>query len=288
MTSLVFKILEHYSGILSKFFELPRIEVNLLLRFILHSSFEYLHVHSTRQLSAHTTFLLKKLLIQRIKGKPINYMVGIKNFWCFSLKTKPSVFIPRQNTESIVDIICRKFFFRNKLSILDLGTGSGVIALALAKEHPNWKITSVDSSILSLMFAKKNAMDLRINSITFIKSDAYKSLSGKKFDVVISNPPYIANGDPFLDYHVTTHEPGQALFSTNVGLNCTFHILQNAIVFLKEKGFIIVEHGYQQRRLIHDFFDSNSYEDVTFYDDTFGNKRAVSGYSKNHTLYDNQ
>lgn len=236
-------VVTNYSIELKNFSEYYILEVELILSKVLQVSKTYLctwpdHILTDNEFNGFIT-----LLNSRIKGEPLAYLLGTQDFWTLNLKVNKSTLIPRPDTESLVELILKKSGNKKYLSVLDLGTGSGAIALSLATEQPTWNIIATDISKHTLCVAKQNALKYNIKSVRFLISDWFFALSNKKFDLIVSNPPYISKHDVNLHKIVSKYEPIKALISPKKGTADIEHIVKNATNFLKKEGYLIIEHG---------------------------------------------
>ena len=219
----------------------------------------------------------KDYIQRRLNHEPIAYITEHKEFWSLPLHIKKGVLIPRPETELLVEIVLQQFTPQVNLNILDLGTGSGCIALAIAKHLPSAYVTACDISSTSLDIATHNAKELNINNIKFIESDWFTKLPAQNYHCIISNPPYIASEDQDIESDVIKHEPHDALFAKQQGLSALQHIIENAMSYLHHDGLLLVEHGRQQATAVTQLFNQHGYQNVQAYEDLQGHTRASSG-----------
>ena len=184
--------------------------------------------------------------------------------------------IPRADTELLVEVALDKIAELEAPSILELGTGSGAIALALATERPDSKIVATDLSQAALSVATENQQNLKIENIRFLRSDWFKSIPTEKFDLIVSNPPYIDPTDSHLAEGIR-HEPLQALVANSNGLSDLQHITTNAPSYLKDKGWLIMEHGYDQGEQVSQILKAAAYQEISCMKDLAGNDRINLG-----------
>jgi release factor glutamine methyltransferase len=222
----------------------------------------------------------KALEARRLSGEPIAYLVGKRGFHNIELYVGPGVLIPRPETELLVEIGLREIKRLNTpASILDLGTGSGAIALAIAHEAPNAQITATDQSIEALEIAKINAAHLNVTSrVQFFQGYWYEALNGSpSFDVILSNPPYIASQDEHLSQGDLRFEPISALTDHGSGLTCLEKIIAGAKLHLNPNGLLALEHGFDQSEAVVALMKSAGLSDIQTHLDLGGHYRVVSG-----------
>jgi release factor glutamine methyltransferase len=209
-------------------------------------------------------------------GEPLAYIIGAKEFWSLKLNVNSDCLIPRPDTECLVQWVLDNTKNTAKLDILDLGTGSGAIACALAHEQKNWAILATDISRSALEVAKNNAQQLNLDNITFKNTSFFDGLNHDSFDIIISNPPYIAPGDKHLPE--LSFEPQQALVANDSGYADLNYIIENAQKIMRKNAIIILEHGYDQADLLLDRLKENNYTNATSHYDYAGNARFVTAY----------
>ena len=214
-------------------------------------------------------------LCQRLdSGEPLAYLLGSAEFWSLTLKVTPDVLIPRPETELLVEQALSRFPEKSTIHVLELGTGSGTISIALKKERPHWKITATDKSSAALAIAKHNA-ETHQTDIEFVESDWFQSVERQEFDLILSNPPYIAEDDPHLLGEIR-YEPQMALQSGNDGLRDLRFIIQHAQEHLITDGILLLEHGYDQGLAVQQLLKKQGYQTVQTLKDIFGNDRVSS------------
>ncbi len=236
------------SGAISSFkaagIESPELDASVLLAHILNVEKYKLLTDADKTLSKNDLSLLNKFIKRRIKGEPVAYITGKKEFYSIDFIVTKDVLIPRPETEQLVDLAI--FHAKKGAFVLDVGTGSGAIAIALKKNRPDLKIYACDISEKALKIAWKNAHSiLGIKSIKFYKSDLFESFKGKKFDLILSNPPYVDIALKNSIQKEILFEPGIAVFAENNGNKILEKIIKNAEKFLKRSGLMIIEIGGQ-------------------------------------------
>ncbi|MBU3591448.1 peptide chain release factor N(5)-glutamine methyltransferase [Polynucleobacter sp. 78F-HAINBA] len=222
----------------------------------------------------------ENLVSRRANGEPIAYILGKKGFHNIELQVGPGVLIPRPETELLVDIALAEITKLNKpTKILDLGTGSGAIALSIASAAPLASVIATDQSAEALVIAQQNAQSLALSAqIQFAQGSWYEAISPQnQFDVIVSNPPYIASQDSHLGQGDLRFEPESALTDYGSGLSCLQAIISGAGKFLKSGGLIAVEHGYDQSEAVVDLMKEVGLIDVQVHQDLAGHCRAASG-----------
>ncbi|SMN10655.1 Protein-N(5)-glutamine methyltransferase PrmC, methylates polypeptide chain release factors RF1 and RF2 [uncultured Candidatus Thioglobus sp.] len=230
-----------------------------LLSLTLGKNSAWLLANSNYQLKNQEKKHLDALIIQRKKGIPFAYLSGTKGFYHLDFKVTPDTLIPRPETELLIDIALD--LFKNKpCELLDLGTGSGIIAITLADKNPQWQVSATDFSAAALTVAKQNAT----SNIHFQQGDWLDAVKNQSFDLIISNPPYVEEDDPHLKQ--LTHEPISALASGKDGLDDIRTIINDAPKHLNPAGYLLLEHGYHQQAQIVDLLAEDFHYIQTFRD----------------------
>ena len=222
----------------------------------------------------------KKLESKRLQGEPVAYLIGKRGFHNIELCVAPGVLIPRPETELLVEIGLQEIKRLNTLvSILDLGTGSGAIALAIASDASQAILTATDQSTEALEIAKANAKQLKIaDRVQFLQGSWYEALeAGASFDVILSNPPYIASQDSHLNQGDLRFEPLSALTDHGTGLSCIESIISGAQLYLNPNGLIAVEHGFDQSEAVVSLMKLAGLRDIQTHVDLGGHYRVASG-----------
>lgn len=222
------------------------IDGRILLQHVLNVSHAHLIAYPEQILTPEQARRFHLLVKRRIHGDPVAYLTGQREFYGMEFAVTPAVLIPRPETELLVDLALARIPCRIPHSILDLGTGCGAVALSIAKNRPLASITAVDISADAVEVAQTNARQLDVKNVHIIQSDWFEELAGERFDLIVSNPPYIADNDPHLSQGDLRFEPGVALTSGGDGLDCIRSIIASAPAYLAEGGALLLEHGYDQ------------------------------------------
>ena len=231
----------------------------------------WLLLNDTLELTSDQQTRYQQALRQLLDNMPLAYLTGVQAFHGLDLQVTPDVLVPRADTETLVDWALSLGL--DQASVLDLGTGSGAIALALKHKRPAWTVQAVDQSTQALAVAQKNASRLQLD-VVFTQSDWFSRVQSK-FDLIVANPPYIAQGDPHLPGLV--HEPPSALVSGPLGLDDLQAIVDQAPTFLKAQGWLLLEHGYDQAAAVCDLLRQKGFTQVQSRDDLAGIARCSGG-----------
>jgi len=230
-------------------------EADLLLAHVLGRPLSWLFAHGEARLPAADSERFEALIARRAHGEPIAYLTGTCGFYGLQLSITPATLIPRPETELLVDLALARLPVHTPARVLDLGTGSGAIALAIAHTRPQAHVTASDHSPAALAVARSNARALGLGHLTFLESDWYAALGVQRFDLMVSNPPYIAAQDPHLAQGDLRFEPRTALTPEGDGLTALRQIISAAPAHLNPGGWLLLEHGYDQglavRELLH-------------------------------------
>jgi len=260
---------------------LDRLDAQLLLLHVLGqapSQRAWLLAHDSDELPQACTVLLEQLVKRRLAGEPLAYLTGQKEFYGLTLQVNPHVLVPRPDTETLVqwalDVLATSA--HPERNVLDLGTGSGAIALALKAQRPALTVHAIDSSESALVLAHVNAQRLGLK-INFSQGYWFAGLAdtSTRFACVVSNPPYIAEQDPHLA--ALTHEPLQALTSGIDGLDDIRHIIEHAPAYLKPGGWLLLEHGYNQANVVRDILQQHGFNQIQSHRDLSGIERCSGG-----------
>ncbi|MGL6104693.1 peptide chain release factor N(5)-glutamine methyltransferase [Romboutsia sp.] len=276
-------IIIKYSEVLKEISDTPRLDVEILLQKALGDIDRiYIHVNINKHLSKEEEEKFLELVEDRIKGRPVAYIVGKREFMGLDFEVKEGVLIPRPDTETLVEEIIELCKNKKDISILDIGTGSGAITVSLAKYIENAKVTSFDIEDIPLEVGKINAINSGVdNKIDFVKSDLFSSIEGKniKFDVIVSNPPYIPKKDmDTLHTQVKDYEPYNALEGGDDGLDFYRDITQQSKQYIVENGILAYEVGHDQAEEVSEIMRENGYAKIYTKKDIQGIERVVIGF----------
>lgn len=256
----------------------PKVDAQYLLAHLLQKPRSYLRAFSDQVLGSHEQRQFDELLARRVAGEPVAYVIGEQGFWNLLLTTNNSTLIPRPETESLVEAVLALDNNKSK-KILDLGTGTGAIMLALANEKPHWQLFGSDISVDALAVAKQNSEKLDLKNVEFKQGSWCEpwQVNTDFFDVVVSNPPYIREDDPHLMQGDVRFEPRLALTSGADGLDAIRVIVKDARALLKKNGWLLVEHGFDQGQLARDIFTQNGFINIETLKDLNGHDRVCRG-----------
>jgi release factor glutamine methyltransferase len=211
---------------------------------------------------------------KRIAGTPLPYLLGEWSFYGRTFKVNPHVLIPRADTETLIETALSKINAGDHFDILDLGCGTGIIGITIAIERPLSKVTLIDQSEHAIQNTKENQSLHQVANTTIQKSDWYRSLDQTRFDVVLSNPPYLEDNDPHLSQGLED-EPLDALVSGPTGIEAIQYIIENAKNHIKPSGWLFIEHGYNQAKILKDLFEKNGYQHIENANDIHGTHRVT-------------
>ena len=211
---------------------------------------------------------------KRIGGTPLPYLLGEWAFYGRIFKVNPHVLIPRADTETLIERALSKINPRDHYDILDLGCGTGIIGITIALERPLSKVALIDQSKDAIQNTKENQSLHQVTNTTIQKSDWFSALDQKRFDVILSNPPYLEENDPHL-LQGLEDEPLDALVSGPTGIEAIHHIIENAKNYIKPSGWLFIEHGYNQAKILKDLFEKNGYQHIENAKDIHGVHRVT-------------
>lgn len=269
------KYLDDGSAILRGVSDSPRLDAELLMGMVLRKPRSYLHTWPEAQLEEAQAAQYERLLRRRFSGEPIAYMTGVREFWSMPLKITPAALIPRPETELLVEKALLRLPADEELRVLDLGAGSGAVTLAIARERPRASVVGVDISQSALELARLNARLQKIDNVEFRESDWFDAVRGEKFNVVVGNPPYVAEDDPHLQRGDVRFEPRLALDAGESGMSCFRAILERAHNYIVRQGWLLLEHGADQHLPLRRLLEAQHYHDITIHKDAAGHDRVT-------------
>ena len=254
----------------------PRVDAEQLLLAASGLDRTRLFTDPDKPVSARERRNFERLLARRANGEPVAYLLGRRGFWSLDLMVGPGILIPRPETELLVETVLDRLERDSSPRVLDLGTGSGAIAIAIAAERPGAEVHAVDRSAEALDTARRNAADCEAR-VQFHQGPWFEPLDGACFDVIVSNPPYIASDDPHLNEGDLRFEPAEALVAGPTGLECLTEIIAAAPGHLNPGGFIALEHGYDQAQPVADRLRAAGFRDIQCRQDLQGHERVTLG-----------
>jgi release factor glutamine methyltransferase len=253
-----------------------RSEVQALLQAVLAVNRAYLLAHPERVLTEQELSRYRSLLQRRLQGEPLAYILGEREFFGLGLRVTPATLIPRPDTELLVELALQRMPEAGG-RVLDLGTGSGAIALAIAHARPDAAVTAVDAAEAALSVAQGNAVRLGIRNASFVPSDWFSALAEQHFDLIVSNPPYIAENDSHLSQGDLRFEPRTALASGPDGLDDIRRIIGEAGAHLATDGWLLLEHGYDQAAQVRVLLQRAGFRNISSAKDLAGIERVTGG-----------
>lgn len=262
----------------------PRLDAELMLARAIDVPRSYLYAHPDDVPDELALERFGATLARRLAGEPMAYITGVREFWSIEFMVTPATLVPRPETELLVDVALRELPRREPRRILDLGTGSGAVAIAIARERPLCEITATDISAGALAVAAENARQLALPNVEFVEGDWCAPLAGREFDLIVSNPPYVRADDPALD--ALGNEPRSALVAGDDGLDALRVIARDAGTLLAAGAALAVEHGAGQQDDVAALLDSHGWSDVVCHRDHAGLPRVTvarrASCSRNH------
>lgn len=263
----------------------PRLDAEVLLSNLLQRNRAYLYAYSDSLVDEAVELKFFQQVARRKSGEPVAHITGSREFWSLPLSVNNSTLIPRPDTELLVETalaICQK----DQARVLDLGTGTGAIALALAKEQPAWRIDAVDKQANAVQLARQNAAMLALNHVQIYESDWFAAVPADPcFDLIVSNPPYIAKDDPHLLEGDVRFEPQSALIAADDGYADLFFLVREAKKFLCVQGILLLEHGFAQGESLRAYLRQCGYSGVKTVRDYGANERVTWAVWSGEVVY---
>ncbi len=250
-------------------------EADYLLCCILGCERAHIYTHPETALDPACKQRLASLLQRRLDGTPLAYLAGTREFFSLQFEVTPQTLIPRPETETLVEVALA--LAPERARILDLGTGCGAVAVALAHTRPDADVVACDNSRDALTLAKRNAARHGVTNVSFVASDWFERLPDTLFELIVANPPYVADDDPDLDPAVAVHEPNAAVFAQNDGLACLRRIIADAPARLREHGALALEHGHTQAEAVARLMHAANFCDIHCTHDLAGRPRVTAG-----------
>ena len=253
-----------------------RLDTEILLCHCLGKSRTWLYTWPEKTVLPDSMQRFEALLAERMRGVPVAYLTGEREFWSLPLSVNSATLIPRPETETLI-AWALTLPLPAAASVLDLGTGSGAIALAVASEQPSWQVTAVDSSESALQLARSNAAKTGLEHVVFVHSDWYAALGAQRFHLLLANPPYIDGDDPHLAQGDVRFEPRSALVAAQAGLADLRTLVAGAAAHLFTGGWLLLEHGFEQAGAVRAMLADAGFRDIATHRDMAGHERITGG-----------
>jgi release factor glutamine methyltransferase len=274
-TKSIRELIEFGQQLLLPYSDSAKLDCEVLLCFVVNKQRSYIYTWPEKQLNAAQVALYAQLLTRRLQGEPIAYITQNREFWSLPFTVSPATLIPRPDTEILVELVLTNHNV-TQLRCLDLGTGTGAIALALASERKQWSIEAVDYSDDAVDLAKLNAKNLDLTQVNIYQSDWFSNVSLQSgFDVIVSNPPYIDAADHHLTEGDVRFEPKSALVAAEQGLADINNIAIQALDYFNETGFLYLEHGFEQAKAVQKVLADLGYCKIETFKDYADNDRIT-------------
>ncbi|MAT65794.1 MAG: protein-(glutamine-N5) methyltransferase, release factor-specific [Gammaproteobacteria bacterium] len=255
----------------------PRLDAQILLGHALDRPRSYLYAHGDDALEPAQRAQADALLNQRLEGRPVAHLLGRREFWSQELEVSPDTLIPRPETEITLELALEKIPPGADWALLDLGTGSGALALMLARERPGCRVTATDISAAALAVARRNRERLGVSNLELLEGDWFTPVAGRRFQLIVSNPPYVAERDPHLKAGDVRFEPRRALAAGGAGLDDLEHLIMQAPAYLEPGGWLVLEHGFDQAEAVASLLKKKDFIDIHCRPDLAGQPRASAG-----------
>ncbi|WP_434926956.1 peptide chain release factor N(5)-glutamine methyltransferase [Shewanella sp. HL-SH5] len=252
------------------------VDAEALLIHCLNKTRSFLYTWPERTLTVEQFKNFQQMVKKRQQGMPVAHIIGEREFWSLPFIVNESTLIPRPDTEILVETALN-LDIRFNARVLDLGTGTGAIALSIAHERPKWRITAIDKVPEAVALAKANRANLQLEQVEILQSDWFSAVKDRDFDLIVSNPPYIAEQDEHLSIGDVRFEPQSALTAADEGYADIYHIADKAREHLLPGGFLLLEHGYQQAIRVREKMIDLGYKDVATVRDFGSNDRCTIG-----------
>ena len=254
--------------------ESAKLDAQVLLLHILQKPRSYLFTWPEHALSNEQQSQFNVFLQRRLKGEPVAHITGLREFWSLSLEVNATTLIPRPDTETLVECALN-MAMPDTAKVLDLGTGTGAIALALGSEMPSWQIVAVDRVTEAVALANKNQQRLGINNVDVKQSNWFSALQGERFNLIVTNPPYIEQDDIHLNQGDVRFEPLSALVADDAGMSDIKQIITQSRDYLLSSGYLLIEHGFEQAEAVRHLFKEMAFINIKTVKD-FGNNDRVT------------
>jgi release factor glutamine methyltransferase len=252
-------------------------EAKILLGHVLQRNRAWLAAHADETIEVQDAKAFDALARRRRDGEPIAYLTGKREFYGLDLAITPDVLIPRPETELLVELALTRIGIDSRASVLDLGSGSGAIALAIASQRPNAEVLGVDASRSAVVLGRSNATCLHLVNVSFVESDWFSAVPKSRYDVIVTNPPYVRAGDAHLTEGDLRFEPKEALVAGVDGLSAIRAIVESAAAYLAPGAWLLVEHGYDQADSLLALLRDAQFRDVGSRRDLAGIPRVAFG-----------
>ena len=251
-----------------------RLDAQMLLCQTIDMPRSYLFAHPEDELDDLTTERFEALMQRRLSGEPMSYITGTREFWSRELLVSPATLVPRPETELLVELALREIPRKAKLQVLDLGTGSGAIAISVAAERPLCDVVATDISADALAIARENVRQAELANVTCVEGHWAEPVGGQRFDIILSNPPYVREDDEALA--ALTHEPLSALASGKDGLRDIRILANDCAAILNDSGWLMIEHGADQQHPVAEILDTAGWTKITCHNDLAGLPRVTA------------